>query len=151
MSRRGFFILTLWALLVALATIALIATSTKVAHADVCCVSCHGPADCTDCHEPAEPEREPRDDAPAPPFDPDALTHSAFGPDGTYYVYVTGVHYEHEELEPGGLIYEAERIVGDSGCFEIVGPGCIIADDQDDAPPADESTAAIETTEEVQP
>lgn len=127
-------------------------TSPCLTKAAVCCSTCHSPASCRDCHAAAQsvpaPEPEPERATPAP-FDPDTLTRSQFGPDGTYYVYVVGVHYEHEELEPGGLIYEAQLLIGDSGVIEIVGPGEIIADDQGEDPALYGETDATATIDET--
>lgn len=152
LTKRQVLVLVVWGLLVALATMLLIVSSATIAHAEVCCVTCHEGSTCASCHAPDPVDSDAVPDKPAT-FDPDKLTHSQFGPDGTYYVYVVGVHLEHEELEPGGLLYEAERIVGDSGCFEVVGPGYILADDQGEDPAlygdtteTEDATAALEGT-----
>lgn len=131
MSRRELVWLVAWSLIVATATLLLIASSPLVARGDVCCVTCHEPASCADCHAP-EPELELEPDAAPADFDPDALTRSQWGPDGRYYLFVPYDMPESQAFAPGGIQHEAELVAGDHEIV-TVGPGSIYSEDAVDA------------------
>ena len=119
------------------------------AYAEVGCATCHDSVTCASCHATAPVVvAPPVSVVKEPTFDPEVLTHSAFGPDGTYYLYVPHDVSDVEAEAPGGLMWKAERLTHGEHDIVTVGPGMIYAEVTDDTPAeptVDATPSAAET------